>query len=73
MQYTAIDVSYNSYEFVNQYFKEKRSCFSRFCRNETNKSIKRIIDMVYKNINLDNSDKEILLIRYINIVKKIEK
>jgi hypothetical protein len=72
LQQTEIDVSYNSYEFVNKYFEEKRTCFSRLCRNETNKGIKRIIDMVYKNINLSNSDKEILLIRYINIVKKIE-
>ena len=67
------DVSYNSYEFVNNYFKETNSCCSRLFQNENNKSIKRIIDMVYKNINLTNSDKEILLIRYINIVKKIEK
>jgi hypothetical protein len=72
MQQSNTDLSYNSYEFVNDYFKEKNTCFSRLFRNETNKSIKRIIDMIYKNIDLDNSDKEMLLIRYINIVKKIE-
>ena len=63
----------NSYEFVTNYFKEKNTCFSRLFTNETNKNIKRIIDIIYKNIDLEDNDKEILLIRYINIIKKIEK
>ena len=62
----------NSYNFVNNYFKEKNTCFSRLFSNETNKNIKRIIDIIYKNIDLEDNDKEILLIRYINIIKKIE-
>ena len=62
----------NSYEFVTNYFKDKNTCFSRLFTNETNKNIKRIIDIIYKNIDLDDNDKEILLIRYINIIKKIE-
>ncbi len=61
-----------SYEFVNNYFKEKNSCFSKLFRHETNKNIKRIIHLVYENINLENSEKELLLIRYIDIIKKIE-
>ena len=61
-----------SYEFVTNYFKEKNTCFSRLFTNETNKNIKRIIDIIYKNIDLEDNDKEILLIRYINIIKKIE-
>lgn len=69
-----IDLSYNSYEFVHNYFEQKKTCCSKYCNrhNEINKSIERIIKIVYKNICLDNSDKEILLIRYIGIIKKIE-
>lgn len=69
MQHTHLD---NSYDFVNNYFGEKNTFFSRLFRYDTNRSIKRIISIVYKNIDLENSDKELLLIRYINIIKKIE-
>jgi hypothetical protein len=69
-----IDLSYNSYEFVKNYFDQKKTCCAKYCNNkdEINKNIERIIKLVYKNIRLEESDKEILLIRYISIIKKIE-
>ena len=69
-----IDLSYNSYEFVQNYFEQKKTCCAKYCnnKNEINKNLERIIKLVYKNIRLEERDKEILLIRYINIIKKIE-
>ena len=44
--------TYNSYDYVTNYFEEKNSCVSKLFDNQTNKNIKRIIKIVYKNIEL---------------------
>lgn len=63
-----------SIDFVRQYFVDRQTCYQKCCKNnnDTNKNIERIINLVYRNVNLDDKDKELLLIRYINIIKKIE-
>ncbi len=63
------DISYNSYEFIKNYFNENKSCFGKSIME---KNIDRLIKIIYKNINLDDREKEILLMRYINIFRKIE-
>ncbi len=65
----SLDISYNSYEFIKSYVNENKSCFGK---SMIEKNIDRIIIIIYKNINLEDKDKEILLMRYINIFKKIE-
>ncbi len=67
--------NYNSMELVQNYYAEKRSCCSRLCGydNQINKNLEVIIKNIYKNLSLDEKDKELMLIRYINIIKKIEK
>lgn len=70
----AIDISYNSYNFIKNYHTDKISCLSRVfgLKSEIDKNLEKIIKLVYKNVNLDEREKEILLIRYIEIYKKIE-
>ncbi len=69
------NINYNSMELVQNYYGEKKSCCSRHCNydNQINKNLEVIIKNIYKNVNLEEKDKELMLIRYINIIKKIEK
>ena len=69
------NINYNSMELVQNYYREKQSCCSRHCNydNQINKNLEVIIKNIYKNVNIEEKDKELMLIRYINIIKKIEK
>jgi len=66
-------INYKSYDFVLDYYNSNRACCRKlFLPNTLNKNLKKIILIVYKNLALDDSEKEILLIRYIGIIKKID-
>jgi hypothetical protein len=67
------NINYNSMELVQNYYREKKSFCSRHCNydNQINKNLEVIIKNIYKNVNLEEKDKELMLIRYINIIKKI--
>jgi hypothetical protein len=69
----SLDNSFNkvSYNIIKKYHNDSTSCcFIR--RNKTDRSIEKVIDWVYSYADLDNSLKELLLIRYITIIKKVE-
>ena len=63
--------SQDSYNIIRKYHNDSASCcFIR--RNKTDRSIEKVIDWVYSHAELDNALKELLLIRYITIIKKVE-
>lgn len=73
---SVVEIDYKSHDFIREFYDQHRDkCFFGLCSNssELDKIINRIIEMIYKNINISDRDKEILLIRYIGIVKKIER
>ncbi len=68
-----IDISQDSYDFICEYAQNNDSWFSKCLGiSSRNKNIDVIIKLVYKNVNLTNQEKELLLIRYITIINKIE-
>lgn len=68
-----IDISQDSYDFIREYAQNTDSCLSNCLGiSSKNKNIDVIIKLVYKNVNLTNQEKELLLIRYITIMNKIE-
>ncbi len=65
---------YNSKEYIKKYYQERfKRWFFLNKLTEIDKNLDRIIDWLYRHTNLDDSDRELLLMRYINIIKRIEK
>lgn len=66
--------SYNSKDYIKKYYAERfKKWWFLNKLTEIDKNLDRIIDWLYRHTDLDDSDRELLLMRYINIIKRIEK